>query len=42
MGPITAIEMAKQAKIEPKLFRQALREENFAQAQRPLDSGARQ
>ena len=29
MGPITAIEMANQAKIDPKVFRHALREENF-------------
>ena len=29
MVPITAIEMANQAKIDPKVFRQALRKENF-------------
>jgi hypothetical protein len=46
MVPITAIEMANQAKIDPKVFRQALREENFdshkPNDRRPLDSGARQ
>jgi hypothetical protein len=29
MVPIAAIEMANQAKIDPKVLRQALREENF-------------
>ena len=29
MVPITAIEMANQANIDPKVFRQALRGENF-------------
>jgi hypothetical protein len=29
MAKITAIEMARKAKIEPRLFREVLRDENF-------------